>query len=120
MEFTLTWREILIAVVLASLFYLIEVTVFSRRNKGSDRTAGEADLRQALTDRRARVDQLEARLAPEASAAPEDDLAIYDHAVAYARQGYPASEIAGRCGISIDEATLIVTLHAPRAGRSSP
>ncbi|MFZ5484192.1 MAG: DUF2802 domain-containing protein [Pseudomonadota bacterium] len=119
MEFTLTWREILIAVVLASLFYLVEVTVFSRRSKGADRAAGEADLRQELANLRARVDQLEARLAPAESAPPEDDLAIYDHAVAYARQGHPAPEIAGRCGISIDEATLIVTLHAPRtAGKS--
>lgn len=117
MEFSLSWRELLVAVVLAMVLYLIEAVLFSRR--ASRRPAAEADARLAerVRELEQRVAQLEGRGAGDApEAAEDDDLRVYDDAVRMARQGLPATEIAGQCGISLDEATLVVTIHA-RAGR---
>lgn len=117
MDITLTWRELLVAVFLATLVYLLEYAVFSRRRsrKTVDRDAAHVAELHALKDElsalKHRFDELEARIgatgAQEAGAAPT----IYDYALQYAKDGMPAQEIAGRCGISVSEATLIVAMH---------
>lgn len=116
----LTWRELLIAVILATLVYLLEIAVFSRRRraKGAAETPGQqADalseldrLRDELATLRQRLEGLEARL----DSALTDKAAEhtpYGRAVRLAREGYTAQELASRCGISRGEAELIIALN---------
>lgn len=114
----LTWREVLIAIVLATLVYLLEVAVFSRRRKAEERaeTRGQegdaevARLRQELAELRQRLEGLEARLASATSDKVADDTP-YGRAVRLAREGITAQELASRCGISRGEAELIIALN---------
>jgi len=65
MEFTITWRELLIGLILAVGFYLLEVAVFARVRKRPrpSAKAGEADdLRDAVAALRNEVAWLAARL----------------------------------------------------------
>lgn len=117
MEFTITWRELLIAVILATLVYLLESALFSRKRRRLESPAqpdpsGELHkLRAEVVTLQHRLDELEVKLG--VAETPEADAAhsAYDYAVQYARQGMIAPEIAARCGISRDEAALIVTMH---------
>lgn len=117
MEILLTWRELLLAVILASLVYLLEYTLFSRwrARKGappSQAAHGEIQaLRDELAQLRQRLDTLESRNAANHAQEIDNLSSIYEHALAYAREGLPAQEIAALCGISISEATLIVAMQ---------
>lgn len=109
-----TWRELLIAVILASLVYLLEVAVFSRRRRARaaepEATAGElARLREDVATLRQRLEAVEARLASEAARLEEET--PYARAVRLAREGLTAQELASRCGISRGEAELIIALN---------
>jgi hypothetical protein len=119
MELTITWPELLIAVILATAVYLLETLFQSRRhrrkplqNKDTDLKNEVHRLRVEIHSLQHRVDELEAKAGPatplEVAATPS----TYDYAVQYARQGMIAPEIAARCGISQDEATLIVAVHS--------
>lgn len=117
MEIVLTWRELLIGIVLATVFYLLESAILSRRRARPERQGGHPDdaelrtLRAEMATLSRRLEELEARLG--VAEPPEMDTAhaAYDYAVQYARQGMVAPEIAARCGISRDEAALIVAMH---------
>ncbi len=114
----LTWRELLAAIVLATLIYLLEVVLFSRRRR--DKATGDAQgealttelarLRAELAELRQRQEALEARLEAAASDKTADDTP-YGRAVRLAREGLTAQELASRCGISRGEAELIIALH---------
>jgi len=116
----LTWRELLIAVILATLVYLLEVAVFSRRRraKGGGETPGQqADalseltrLRDELANLRQRLEGLEARLQSVPTEKAAEDTP-YGRAVRLARDGCTAQELASRCGISRGEAELIIALN---------
>lgn len=117
----LTWRELLIAIVLATLVYLLEVAVFSRlrRPKGqgeatmSDSTVQElSQLRAEVASLRQRLDSLEAQLKSAAANKAAEDTP-YGRAVRLAREGLTAQELANRCGISRGEAELIIALNRP-------
>ncbi len=117
MELTITWPELLIAIVLATLVYLLETILLARRRSGknSGELRGLSDkineLQVELAALRNRIDVLENHgHQPQETKAGEGN-ATYDYAVQYARQGMIAPEIAARCGISQDEAALIVALH---------
>ncbi|HEX8978991.1 MAG TPA: DUF2802 domain-containing protein [Parasulfuritortus sp.] len=116
MALTITWPELLIALVLATVVYLMETLILSRRRK--PRAAAETDLKNEVHRLRAevvalqrRLDEFEARTGVADAPDMETVHSTYDYAVQYARQGMIAPEIAARCGISQDEATLIVALH---------
>ncbi len=122
MDFVITWRELLIAVVLATVVYLLEAIFLSHR-KGRAGLPSQsallrelADLRQEVAGLRQRLDRL---TEPNFSFSQEEDrrdpLAAYDEAVTFARQGLSAAEIAQRCGISTDEAALIVVMQKRNA-----
>ncbi len=119
----ITWRELLIAVILASLVYLLEVAVFSRRrrNKAAVESAADAAtaeiarLRGELATLRERVDAVESRLNSAATERPEEDTP-YSRAVRLAREGLTAQELASRCGISRGEAELIIALNRAESG----
>lgn len=122
MELTITWPELLIAVVLATVVYLIETILLARRRGHGGETAHAADLKNEVHKLRAevatlhnRLAELETRTGMAESPEVEASHSAYDYAVQYARQGMIAPEIAARCGISLDEATLIVAVH--RKGR---
>lgn len=122
MELTLTWYELLIAVILATVVYLLESLVFSRRGNSASTPSLPDKLEKELAGLRAEVDAMRQRLAvmdgkPVRDGAAETDNghSPYDYAVQYARQGMIAPEIAARCGISRDEAALIIAMH--RAGQ---
>lgn len=116
MEFVITWRELLIAVVLATAIYLLESLLLSRRRRTVP--GSEAEVQQEVHKLRAevitlqhRLDELEVKLGVAEPPEMETAHAAYDYAVQYARQGMIAPEIAARCGISRDEAALIVAMH---------
>ncbi len=105
-------RELLIAVVLASVVYLLEVLLFSRRRvPRDDRAVREriASLEQELAALRARVEMLEAR--PPVESALDTQSATYAEALRLAREGFAPGELAERLGISRGEAELIIALH---------
>lgn len=116
----LTWRELLIAVILATLVYLLEVVVFSRRRRSreggempvqSDATLNElARLREEVANLRQRMEGLEARLQSATADKTAEDTP-YGRAVRLAREGVTAQELASRCGISRGEAELIIALN---------
>lgn len=122
MEITLTWQELLIAVVLASVVYLLETVLFARRRRRSATGPHDHDgeihkLRAEVVTLQHRLDALEVKLGVAEPAEMETAHAAYDYAIQYARQGMIAPEIAARCGISCDEAALIVAMH--RKGQES-
>ncbi|MCU0842852.1 MAG: DUF2802 domain-containing protein [Thiobacillaceae bacterium] len=121
MEFVITWRELLIAILLATAVYLLEVLVFSRRRRpvpppvatidtaSTDREL--ARLREEVTALRRRLDALETLVNRPPPAEPVPDDSPYGQAVRLARQGLAPQELAARCGISRGEAELIVALN---------
>ena len=132
---TISPRELLIAVILATGVYLLETLVFSKRRRkkkaaadrvepvvagasaGSSAGAGAspevvAGLRAEIGILKSRVEVLEKRLAAEEETREEEAvLSPYAQATQLARQGLSATELCARCGISRGEAELIVALH---------
>lgn len=109
---TFTGRELLMAVVLATVVYLLEVLVFSRRRKtggGGDMAARLSGLQQEVDALKARIDALELR--PPAESALDNQKIIHAEAVRMARNGATAQELADQLGISRTEADLIIALH---------
>ncbi|TCJ17958.1 DUF2802 domain-containing protein [Parasulfuritortus cantonensis] len=111
MELTITWREFLLAVCFAGAAYLLVGLARQRVARGR-RDTELAELRSELAALRQRLEALENTVdAAPGGAAAAAGTEAYDYAVQYARQGMIAPEIAARCGISRDEATLIVAMH---------
>lgn len=121
MEFVVTWRELLIAVVLATAVYLFEVLLFSRRRRpgraapagrpGTEAGGELARLGEELAGLRRRVEVLEGQLSRDAMPGPMEEDSAYGRAVRMAREGLPAQDVATRCGISRGEAELIIALN---------
>lgn len=115
--FLIGWRELLLAVVLATVVYLLESSLFAKKRRpkvqmGSGETGQELHkLRAEVATLKHRLDELEVKLGVAEAPDADNAHAAYDYAVQYARQGMIAPEIAARCGISLDEATLIVAIH---------
>lgn len=132
---TISLRELLIAVILATAIYLLETLVFSKRRR-KNRLAAErvepvvasagaspvasagaspevlAGLRAEIGILKSRVEALEKRLTAEEETREEETvLSPYAQATQLARQGLSATELCARCGISRGEAELIVALH---------
>jgi hypothetical protein len=100
------------ALVLATVVYLLEVLFFSRRRKPG--VKGETDPRlttllQELEELKARVEALELR--PPSDSALDTQKTLHMEAVRMARNGSSAQELAERLGISRTEADLIIALH---------
>ena len=107
---TFTGRELLMAVVLATVVYLLEVLLFSRRQKSEGRAETNVGaLRQEIDALKARVDALELR--PPADSALDTQKIIHSEAVRMARDGASPRELADQLGISRTEADLIIALH---------
>ncbi|MDA8094517.1 MAG: DUF2802 domain-containing protein [Betaproteobacteria bacterium] len=118
-SFVVTWREILIVVVVVLAVYIAEMLLLMRvgprRRRGHARAdqgarthdggAIEAELRQL----REHIGKLEADIVQLKSGG--HGASPYNHAIELAQQGLDASELAQACGISRGEAELIVALY---------
>ncbi len=113
---TFTGSELLVfvilAVVLATVIYLLEALLFSRRRKPV--ATPELDTRiealQAdLAALKARVESLEAK--PPVESALDTQAVTYGEAMRLAREGATPQELAGQLGISRSEAELIIALQ---------
>lgn len=118
-NFTFTGRELLLAVVLATMVYLLEVWLFSRRGKSKATTLAEAritTLEAEINDLKQRMHALEAQ--PPAGSSLDVRATTYADAQRMAREGAPALELAGSLGISRGEAELIIALQRAESGPS--
>lgn len=116
-NFTFTGRELLLAVVLASLVYLLEVTLFSRRGKSRTTTLAEgriSALEAEIGELKQRLQALEDQ--PPAGSSLDARAATYADAQRMAREGAAAMDMASSLGISRGEAELIIALHRTEAG----
>ena len=116
-DFVFTGRELLLAVILASLVYLLEVWLFSRRSKST--APSEIRIKALETE----IEILKQRLQaledmPPVGSSLDARANTYADAQRMAREGTPALELAGSLGISRGEAELIVALQ--RAENQSP
>lgn len=120
----ITWRELLIVVVLVLAVYIAELLLLTRshRNVGwriwqkasvANVQSHEleavriemAQLREQLTKMQAEFDQMTSA----AASTP------YSQAIQMAQQGLDANQVAASCGISRGEAELIVALYRANA-----
>lgn len=123
---TLSLRELFIAVILATVIYLLETLVFARRRRrkaaaeriepivAGTATSPEvvAGLHAEIARLRTRIEALERQMAAQQARREEDTvLSPYAQATQLARQGLSATDLCARCGISRGEAELIVALH---------
>jgi hypothetical protein len=115
-HFTLSGRELLVfvilAVVLATVLYLLEALLFARRRKpaASQAQGARIDALQGQLDAlAARVEALEVK--PPVESALDTQAATYAEAMRLARAGASAQELAGQLGISRSEAELIIALQ---------
>ncbi len=119
-NFVFTGRELLLAVILASLVYLLEVWLFSRRSKGGK---GASPSEKRIKALETEIEILKQRLQaledmPPVGSSLDARTNTYADAQRMAREGTPAQELAGSLGISRGEAELIVALQ--RAENQSP
>lgn len=124
-----TWRELLVALVVVLAIYAAEMWLLTRGLRShraveatpptppvapvapADPFAAVA-LRGEIETLRGEVAQLRAELdALTAPATPTGELAPYAQAIRLARDGKAAAQLAEHCGISRSEAELIVALH---------
>ena len=115
-QLTFSGRELLVFVILAVVFatvvYLLETLLFARRRKAAP--ALEADARFAalegeLAALKARLEGLEAK--PPLESALDTHTVTYADAMRLAREGVAAPELAAQLGISRSEAELIIALR---------
>lgn len=120
----ITWRELLIVVVLVLAVYIAEVLLLTRSAGkrgffGRDRndkvqSAEMQSLRSDLQALREQVEKLQAELDEMKQAQASTP---YGKAIELAQQGLNAAHVASNCGISRGEAELIVALYH-NAGKS--
>jgi hypothetical protein len=109
---TVTGKELLLAVVLATFVYLIEVLLFSRKrgkNPSRQLAASVEEVQRSLELINARLDVLESR--PPADSALDKQSNAHAEAIRMAREGASAQEIANQLGLSRTETDLIIALH---------
>ena len=120
----ITWRELLIVVVLVLAVYIAEMLLLtrSRRNigwriwqKGAAVNAQSQEVeavRTELSQLREQVARLQTELDRMKSVAVSTP---YSQAIQMAQQGLDANQVAASCGISRGEAELIVALYRANA-----
>lgn len=115
----ITWRELLIVVVLVLAVYIAEVLLLTRLSgrqgwkawRGKDTAHSRAELeaiRAELRIMHEQVDKLQGDIEEMKQAQASTP---YSQAIQLVQQGFDASQVAVKCGISRSEADLIVALH---------
>ncbi len=117
-QIVITWRELMIVIVLVLAVYIAEMLLVMRTSGGLRKPRwldmiqekkAEGELREEIEALAARVEQLEALLKP-----AEEVLETgspYNRAILLAQQGAEADRLVKECGISRGEAELIVTMQ---------
>jgi uncharacterized protein YciW len=118
----ITWRELLIVVVLLLAVYIAEMLLLMRSGSGlfrkrraAEPTPNETEtsaLRDEVANLRARLDALE-HYVQQVQAESTSESSPYNRAIQMAKQGRDIGSISERCGISRGEAELIVSMHGP-------
>ena len=117
----ITWRELLIVVVLFLAVYAAEMLLLmrtgtgllrKRSSAGAEQSKDESALRDEVEKLGARIAVLEQYIQQMQSESTEET--PYNRAIQLARLGRDVSRISESCGISRGEAELIVSMHGPR------
>lgn len=120
-SFVITWRELLIGVVLVLAVYIAEVLLLMRSakprgwrvwQKGAEAHAKSRELQSLELDLTKLHEQV-ARLQAEVDQLKTQQVAAtpYTQAIQMAQQGLEVDELVTSCRISRGEAELIVALH---------
>lgn len=121
-SFVITWRELLIIVVLVLAVYVAEMLLlmrfgsarrFSFGRKDSDgamQVRVPASVTEELASLKEKVASLE-REVQHLKTSSQHNVTPYSQAIQLAQQGLDAGEVAASCGISRGEAELIVALY---------
>lgn len=125
-SFVVTWRELLIVIVLVLAIYIAEMLLLMRsgKNRGvriwqkgllaHSQTRALDNMEEEVAQLREQVSRLEAEM-EQLKSGPHPVATPYSQAIQMAQQGVDAGELSANCGISRGEAELIVALY-----RSSP
>ncbi|MEW6677860.1 MAG: DUF2802 domain-containing protein [Pseudomonadota bacterium] len=109
---TFTGRELLVAVILATLVYLLEAWILGRWRdaRRQARQQGRLDeIQEDIAALKTRVEKLEQRPVPDGGL--DEQKSLHAEAARMARTGASAEELANQLGISRTEADLIIALH---------
>lgn len=117
--FVITWKELLIGVILVLAVYIAELLLlmYSSRGRGLriwQRGAQARELHElrkevaALKDRLGRLESASVPARPNQEETPSTP---YSRAFTLAKQGMDVGEVAASCGISRAEAELIVAMQ---------
>ena len=114
----ITWKELLIAGIIVMAVYIAEMLLLLGSGKslglGFGRRRSE---NKEIAELKARLELLEARLAPPTENEESADTIVeiastpYSRAFNLAKQGVDVSQVAASCGISRAEAELIVAMQ---------
>ena len=120
-SFVITWRELLIVIVLVLAVYIAEMLLLMRsgKNRGlklwqkgllaHSQTRALDHMEEEISHLREQISRLESEVEQLKSAQPA--ATPYSQAIQMAQQGADAGELAANCGISRGEAELIVALY---------
>jgi cell division protein FtsB len=120
-SFVITWRELLVVVVLVLAVYIAEMLLLMRSggNRGlrlwkkgalaSAQNREVEELRVEVRELRERISRLEGDMGKQQSVI--EAATPYNQAIQLAKQGVDASDLAASCGISRGEAELIIALY---------
>lgn len=124
MDSFVTWRELLVVLILVLAFYVAELLLFMRAKTGrAGRASADRETLRELAELREELRQLRQEIqplgAPAPASAPAKEEAPaasrvespYARAIELAKQGAGVPEVAAQCGISRGEAELIVAMH---------
>lgn len=124
-SFVVTWRELLLVLLLVLVFYIAELLLLMRTGRKKEGptdqgTAIAANYGETLKAVREEIVQLQEQVARlegevERLKSAQQVAAPYAHVVQMARQGLDVNELAASCGISRGEAELIVALQQKQA-----
>lgn len=121
-SFVVTWRELLIVIVLVLAVYIAEMLLLMRpgKNRGlkiwqkgllaHSQTRALDNMEEVVAQLQEQVAKLEAEM-EQLKAGPQPVATPYSQAILMAQQGVGASELSANCGISRGEAELIVALY---------
>lgn len=122
----ITWRELLIGVVLVLAVYIAEMLLLMRSakprgwrvwQKGAEANARSQELlplEAELAQLRDRIEHLQSEL-DQMKIRPVATREPYSTAIQLARAGADVNEMAIRCGITRGEAELIIAMHRKQA-----
>lgn len=128
-----TWRELLVVVVLVLAVYIAELLLLMRSGssplhkprwlaiiqgkQAEDALRSEQELRREIELLQQRIASIEARFSQPQSDAENADVSPspYLRAIQLARQGHDAEYMASTCGISRGEAELLISMHGKTA-----